>query len=208
MNGWTIVKLCLAYEAGMTIREGIERHRYYNQARQYADEIGKPLLVVGMRRNFTQPPNGDVTVDIDPAVQTIEGGVWASECKMPFYDKQFGACYNAHTLEHLAAAEEIEVAVNECLRVSDVAIFLAPSPYSILATFFCPSHNTRLWFDQVNNRVRVADNKFRTGLGIPSGDTRHPPPNTFGQALVVTEPPKIVRIGNAYLASSYGLEMV
>jgi len=193
--GWTVVKLLVAYEGGMTIRENAERHKYYNQARQYADSVGKPLLVVGMKRFFWQPPNGDITVDIDPEVQNIPGGVWSDEREMPFEDKTFGAVYNAHTLEHLPTVEDVEIAVNECLRIADIGVFLAPSPYSMIANMFCPAHHLRLWFDQTNNRIRVTDNRWRTGIGIQSGDTSHQPPTVVEQSLVTGEVPEIIEIG-------------
>ena len=202
MNLWAIGKLLLAYEGGMALRESVERHTYWRQAREYADSVGKPLLVVGMKRHFWEPDNGDITADIDPVVQEIEGGVWADERELPFEDKAFGAVYNSHTLEHMATVEDIEQAVNENLRVADKAIFLCPSPYGIYGTLFCPAHNFRIWFDQANNRIRVTDNRFRTGFGYQpaAGDTNHPPPSTrISQAFVTDTMPEIKRIGCAYL---------
>lgn len=199
MNGWTILKILAAYEAGIAIRENVERHNYWHQAREYADSVGKPLLVVGMKRWPWQPRDGDITVDIDPAIENIPGGVWADERDMPFSDKEFGAVYNAHTLEHMATIEDAEQAVNESVRVADRAIFLCPSPYSIIATFFAPSHKLRLWFDQTNNRIRIGENTLRTGWGYNSGDTSHPPPGRISQALVTDRMPEIVKIGSAYI---------
>lgn len=197
MNGWTIAKLALAYQGGVNIRGIIERHIYWNQARAYADSVGKPLLVVGIKRFPWQPANGDITLDIDPVVETIPGGVWADERDMPFANHTFGAVYNAHTLEHLGNAEDVEIAVNECLRVADRAIFLCPGPYDFMSNLLCPSHHLRLWFDQTNNRIKVTDNRWRTGLGF--GDTSHPPPKGIRQALVTSEMPQIVKIGCAYI---------
>ncbi len=198
MNGWTIAKILLGYEGGMAIRENVERHKYYNQARAYADSVGKPLLVVGMKRHFYQPPDGDVTADIDPRVEEIPGGVWADERDLPFSNKEFGAVYNAHTLEHMSSAEDVEKAINECLRVADVGVFLAPSPYSVIANFLCPSHYLRLWFDETNNSIKVTDNRYRTGLGYSSGDTSHPP-SKISQSLVTKIMPRVVKIGSAYV---------
>jgi SAM-dependent methyltransferase len=177
------------YEVGHQIHDNYERSYYWDVARAYSDAVGKPLLVVGMKRWPWQPPDGDVTVDLDPAVLGIPGGVQANELSMPFSDKQFGACYNAHTLEHMASAEDVETAVNECLRVAEIAIFLCPSPYSIVANMFCPSHNLRLWFDNDNNRIIVRPNNWRTEIGWQPG-----PRNTAieaGQSMVAYEPLKV-----------------
>jgi hypothetical protein len=189
----TIGKLALAYQAGITVRQIVERHTYWKQARDYADSVGKPLLCIGMSRLPWHAPNGDTTVDIDPAVEAIPGGVCADERAMPFADEEFGAVFNSHTLEHLATAEDVEFAVNECLRVADKAIFLAPSPYDLLSNLYS-AHHLRLWFDQTNNRIKVTDNRWRTGLGFNAGPK-------IAQALVMdsTSMPEIVKIGSAYI---------
>ncbi|MDD4986056.1 MAG: methyltransferase domain-containing protein [Dehalococcoidales bacterium] len=177
-----------AYEGGIQIKENAERHHYWRVARAYSDLAGKPLLVVGMKRHIWQPPDGDVTLDVDPLVTTVPGGVCADERSMPFSDKEFGAVYNPHTLEHLATAEDVETAVNECLRVADVAFFLAPSPYSIAANFFCPSHHLRLWFDNDSNRIVCRPSNWQTGIGFHSG------PRKTGQALWACTPLKVPAI--------------
>jgi len=201
MNFLAIAGLLAAYEGTIAVKESVERHKYWNQARQYADSVSKPLLVVGMKRHFWEPDNGDITADIDPKVQQIAGGVWADERELPFTDKEFGAVYNAHTLEHMGSAEEVEQAVNECLRVADKVFFICPSPYGIYSNLFCPAHKLRLWFDQANNKIKVTDNRYRTGIGPQpgAGDTSHPPPNRISQVLVTDRMPIIVKIGSAYI---------
>ena len=167
-----------AYEIGVGVRANLENHAYWKLAREHCDKVDKPLLLIGMRRAWKVAlgmPNGDVTLDLDPAVQSIKGGVLADERDMPFADKQFGACLNEHTLEHLHSAEDVQLAVNECFRVADKAIFTGPSPYSVFNNFFLPSHYLRLWFDPVNNKIMVVENVYRTGWGFSSG---------IGQALV------------------------
>lgn len=178
------------YQAAITTSENAERHHYWQVARAYSDLVSKPLLVVGMKRAAWQPANGDVTVDIDPLVTQVPGGVLADECALPFPSKMFGAVYNAHTLEHLETADDVEAAVNECLRVSDVSFFLAPSPYSITANLFCPSHKLRLWFDETNNRILVRPSNWQTGFGYHSG----PSGRSVNQALIAYEPLKVPAI--------------
>lgn len=178
------------YELVIQLQETAERKDYYAMARDYCDRVGKPLLRIGMRRSFLEPPNGDFTLDIDPAVLKVPGGVLGDERDMPFADKQFGASFNEHTLEHLRDAESVQAAVNECVRVADMAIFLAPSPYSIYASLFCPTHNLRLWFDEEKNTIRVEKNKLSTGLGFTIG---------YSQAILTTDKaPNIITYENAF----------
>jgi hypothetical protein len=162
----------LLYEGTIGATELHERFNNWNWARDYCDQVGKPLLRIGMHRGPFEPPNGDYTLDVDPAIEDIPGGVLGDERNMPFCDKQFGVCFNEHTLEHLHDAQSVEMAVNECRRVADYAVLLCPSPYSIYATLFCPSHRLRLWFDNKNNRIVVKPNTWATGFGwVYEGDT-------------------------------------
>jgi len=168
-TGW---KVLIGVAAGALIYEGIvtagelsERFDNWAWAREYCDRVGKPLLRIGMHRGPFEPPNGYYTLDIDPAIENIPGGVLGDERRMPFHDKQFGVCFNEHTLEHLHDAESVEMAVSECRRVADYAVLLAPSPYSIYASMFCPSHRLRLWLDNDKNQIVVRPNTWRTGMG-------------------------------------------
>jgi hypothetical protein len=152
-----------------------------------------------MHRGPFEPPNGDVTLDIDPEVEKIPGGVLGDERFMPFADREFSFCFNEHTLEHLHSAADVELAVNECRRVADYTVLLCPSPYSIFATFFCPSHRLRLWFDSDNNKIIVRENGWRTGVGkVYTGDTGGVTigKNSIGQAMVFKyeelKPPVII----------------
>ena len=199
----TIIKLAVLYELGLTVRGTIERHNYYNEARYYCDQVGKPLLRIGMRRLPWEPPNGDVTIDIDPEVLNLEGGVLGDERQMPFVDKQFGVAFNEHTLEHLYSPEDVEQAVNECVRVADKAVFLVPSPYSIAGNLLNPTHHLRLWFDQLNNRILVEENKYNIGLGFNFGSTfdyKNISPAGIGQVLVAENiSPKIITSGHGFI---------
>lgn len=163
----TIIMLWLGLEAGTGIRNEIERHTFYNEAREYCNSVSKPLLRVGIRKYPWEPPNADYTVDIDPDILNISGGILADERAMPFSNKQFGACINQHTLEHLNTPEDVQQAVNECTRVSDTTILLTPSPYSFFSNVLNPQHNLRLYFDQLNNKIRVEENP-KLGVSVPT----------------------------------------
>lgn len=182
-----VLGTAVVYEGSIQVSEHAERYHYWEVARAYCDLVGKPLLRIGIKRSYFEPPNGDITIDIDLKVLDIPGGVHGDERFMPFADKQFGACFNEHTLEHLHTAEDVEMAVNECARVADVAFLLAPSPYSIWANLFNPTHNLRLWMDPRNNRILVRPNKWKTGLGfVYEGDTGGMGLAT-GQGMIVYE---------------------
>ena len=175
-TGWKVLigalTAAVIYEGAIQLSEINERFSYWNWAREYCNKSGKQLLRIGMKRGPFEPPNGDATLDIDPTIQDIPGGVLGDERFMPFTDKQFGVCFNEHTLEHLNTPDDVELAVNECRRVADYAVLLCPSPYSIYGTLFCPGHRLRLWFDNKNNKIVVKPNEWRTGLGKRyQGDT-------------------------------------
>jgi hypothetical protein len=180
-NWWKALSIAgaaiLAYEASIHISETAERHSTYRMAREYCDSVNKPLLRIGVRRGILEPPMGDVTLDIDPIIESFPGGVLGDERSMPFSNKQFGACFNENTLEHLEEPEDVELAVNECVRVADMTVLLAPSPYGIYATLFCPTHNLRLWFE--GDKIRVAKNKYITGIGF------HAP--AIGNGIIISD---------------------
>lgn len=177
----------IRYELMLQAREIMERRRRYQQCRAYCDSVDKPLLQIGVRTSPLNPPYADTTLDIDPVVLRVPGGVQGDERDMPFEDKEFGACINSHTLEHLHSAEDVELALNESVRVADMAVFLAPSPYSFIANFLCPNHHLRLYMDQQNNRIVVVPNRFRTGVGINA-------PAILHQGLVsLGRPPVVIR---------------
>lgn len=170
----------LSYELVLQSVELQERWDWYRWSRYYCNLVKKPLLRIGVRRSRLEPPNGDVTLDIDPEVLSIPGGVHGDERGMPFSNKQFGVCFNEHTLEHLHTVDDVRRAIHECVRVAEVAVLLCPSPYSIWGTFLCNTHYLRLWFD--GNQIVVSDNQYRTGLGVSPGAVRG---DKVGQVLVL-----------------------
>lgn len=192
-----ILGFLVRYELMIQIAETGERHHYWKLARQYCDSVNKPLLRIGMRRSILEPPNGDVTLDLDPEVLKIQGGILGDERRMPFRDKQFGVSFNEHTIEHLPNPQDVDMAVKECVRVADVAIILAPSPYSIYANLFCPTHYLRTWLSPKRNEIEVVANRLRTGLGARIGRTV-----ALEQVLVCRGiAPQVKFFGNSFIAS-------
>lgn len=137
MNWKIAAAIAAAYEGLVQLPEYGDRHEGFREARAYCRLVGKPLLRIGVNRSPLEPPNGDVTLDLDPAVEDREGGVvLGDERNMAmFVDGQFGVCFNEHTLEHLETANDVALAVKECLRVADYAMFLFPSRWSVWSAF-------------------------------------------------------------------------
>ena len=197
--GLTILKYTVFYEVGLSIRAAFERHKYWNESREYCNEVGKQLLRIGVRRSPLEPPNGDVTLDIDPVILTIPGGVLGDERDMSMWkNREFGVCFNEHTLEHLYSAEDVELAVNECVRVADIAVFLAPSPYSLWSNFLVPTHKLRIWFDNVNERIKVEPNKYNTGLGITNPPAIRQAFVSKGKAPIITKEGRVIVVESTY----------
>lgn len=166
-----------AYEGTLQLQETSERHEYWNLGRNYANQVGKPMLQIGRRIRPWEPPLADVVLDLDERVLDSPEGVIADERAIPFPDHYFGACYNSHTLEHLNSAEDIQQAINECCRVADYAIFLCPSPYGIIS-ILKPEHKFRLLFKENNE---IIAKRMRRSLQV-------------GQVIVAPwdQPPQVV----------------
>lgn len=155
------------YELAMQAPEISDRHETWSWARAYCAQVAKPLLRIGMRRSPLEPPNGDVTLDIDPAIRAVPGGVQGDERDMRlFADGQFGVAFNEHTLEHLLTPADVPLAVRECLRVADYAVFLFPSARSLVARLH-PTHQLQLTVAPGGLRVWRLGADASPGLFVP-----------------------------------------
>lgn len=134
---------------GVATREGIqqaielnERHQVFKQARNYADSLGKPLLVVGTPKFRMTHPCGDVTIDLDPKLPKICNYEVADIRDIPYPSGYFGAAFASHILEHLPTIEDACQALDELERVSNKVFVASPHKSSIIA-FIHPGHH--LW---------------------------------------------------------------
>ena len=150
-----------AWQTHVQVGEAQERGRVYKKAREVADRLGKPMLVVGgpgagFNRNplvqmFKLPGHdcGDVCLDIDLGACRVCGAevtkVEASVTSIPFPDGHFGSAFISHVLEHLPTVGDAEQAVRELYRVADEVFILSPSKQSIIA-WLHPGHH--LWVRQ------------------------------------------------------------
>jgi hypothetical protein len=134
---------------GLAAREGIqqlvelqERRQVFQQARDYADSVRKPLLVVGTPKWGVNHPCGDVTIDLN------EG--WGQACPVeladvraiPYPDSCFGAAYCSHVLEHLLTIDDAIKALDEMERVADKVFVVSPHKTSLAAWLYGGHH---LW---------------------------------------------------------------
>lgn len=110
----------------------------FDQARKAASMAGKPLLNAGCGSAYTEL--SDVNLDIVPreADNFICGDI--QDLTM-FRDKQFGAVYASHVLEHV---EDPDGALQELNRVADNVFVVAPFPLWPSA-WLCPAHRWILW---------------------------------------------------------------
>lgn len=129
------------YEGLLQTVELTERHQIFKQARDYADSLGKPLLVIGTPKWKFSHPYGDVTIDINPRMG--DGKIEVADVRdIPYSNRYFGAAFCSHVLEHLATIEDASQALNEMERVADRVFVVSPHKTSIFAHIH-PNHH--LW---------------------------------------------------------------
>ena len=162
----------VAHQGAGIIARYTESHEKYDMARVEADRTGKPMLVVGGPAGsldayhdvgWVQPlvkakaffqikahGCGDVCVDIDP--KSCEGCnyVYADIMVLPFSNKEFGAAYCSHVLEHMPDANGCRLAWSELHRVADV-VFVCVPPKTSLFAWMVPDHH--LWVRQTGEGV-------------------------------------------------------
>ena len=165
-------KLLLFTIAGIAIREGIqqaieieERRQVFNQARNYADSVGKPLLVVGAPKFRFNHPCGDVTIDISPEMAKFCDGLVADIRQIPYPSGYFGAAFASHVIEHLPTIEDAEIALNELYRVADRVFIVSPHKSSIMA-WIHPDHH--LWVTAMGDGYLIEQ---RGRLALPKEDS-------------------------------------
>jgi SAM-dependent methyltransferase len=110
----------------------------FNEARKSADAFGKPLLNVGCKKVFTAL--SDVNLDIVPrqAPHFVQGDIQNLHM---FRDKQFGAIYAAHVLEHV---DDPDRALLELHRVAETVYVITPLPVYPWS-WLHPQHKWILW---------------------------------------------------------------
>jgi hypothetical protein len=104
-----------------------QREDVFNAARATATYLGKPLLNAGCggpEKFLRALENSDVNLDVIP--REVPNFVLGSiEDLSMFRNKQFGAVFCSHVLEHV---QNLEKAKSELDRVSDYQYYITPSP--------------------------------------------------------------------------------
>ena len=161
----------VAQQGAGIIARYTETHEKYDMAREEADRKNKPLLVVGgpagskdaYQEHWMQPlvrtkaffqikahGCGDVCVDIDPLSCDGCNYVSANIMDLPVSNKEFGAAFCSHVLEHMPDADGCQRAWSELHRVADV-VFVCVPPKSSLFAWMVPDHH--LWVRQTGEGV-------------------------------------------------------
>jgi hypothetical protein len=122
-----------------------DRRRIFRQAREYADSVGKSLLVVGTPKLRWTHPCGDVTIDIDPGLTQWCNTEIADIRAIPYADQYFGAAFCSHVLEHMTTVADCCKALDELHRVAEKVFVCLPQKNSILAWINAKHH---LWVKQ------------------------------------------------------------
>lgn len=154
-------KAALAALIGFSIQQAAamawqawERRSKYRQAQEYAERVGKPMLVVGGPwgdnpfRSFLRIPAhgcGDFCLDIDPRACQGCNYVQADVRDIPFPSGFFGSALASHVLEHLPTVADAEKAISELQRVAGLVLVASPTRHSVIA-WGVPSHH--LWVRQ------------------------------------------------------------
>lgn len=162
--------LAVGAQQGLAVhQEHVERRAKYQVARDYADSVRKPMLVVGgpyggnsVNFWFRVPAHGwgDVCLDLNP--ETCSGGppeleiIEADVRNIPFSDKYFGSAFVSHVLEHLPTVNDAQMAFAELNRVSNKVIVASPGK-DVITSWLNPDHH--LWVQQKNDGSLVVEQR-------------------------------------------------
>ncbi|MFH1651354.1 MAG: class I SAM-dependent methyltransferase [Chloroflexota bacterium] len=115
----------------------------FREARNAARAANKPLLNAGCKASFTEM--SDVNLDIvpRPAPRFVQGDIQHLDM---FQDKQFGAVYASHVLEHVP---DPDAALSELHRVAENVFIITPLPIYPWAWLY-PGHR---WVFLGTNRI-------------------------------------------------------
>ena len=110
----------------------------FNLAKKAATKAGKPLLNAGCGSKFTA--QSDVNLDIVPkeVARFVNGDI---QKLSQFKDKQFGAVYASHVVEHV---EDVDSALRELDRVAENIYVITPFPLWPSA-WLSPGHKWIPW---------------------------------------------------------------
>lgn len=163
---WLIIRAAVLWQGAVWATGYIEKNQVYIKAREYADNVGKPLLVIGgpgagenrslivQLLKLPEHPCGDVCIDTAIQACSVCGAtverVQADIRRIPYPDKYFGAVFVSHVLEHLPTVADAEQAVAELKRVADQLFVVSPHKLDFSA-WVHPDHH--LWVYEVEGQL-------------------------------------------------------
>lgn len=128
-NGISLKWMCAAFGYKRPILQ---------EAREVASESGKPLLNAGCGSSYTKLSDVNLDIKRKPVPNFVLGDI---QNLWMFGNKQFGAAYVSHVIEHV---EKPEVALQELNRVAEVVFVITPLPIWPSA-WIDPDHKWIFW---------------------------------------------------------------
>lgn len=129
-----MLRFLLCWELGWWLEGKFRRKKLYKQGELAAAQKGKRFLVIGEPDG--EYPCGDVTVDLRENSKCPVYVKENVESLTMFKNKQFGAVFVSHVLEHVSDPHK---AMAELARVADQVLVAYPYPWR-LATWIVPGH--------------------------------------------------------------------
>ena len=110
----------------------------FNLAKLAARKADKPLLNAGCGLKFTDLSDVNLDIVSKEVPHFVKGDI---QNLSMFKDKQFGAVYASHVVEHV---EDVDAALQELNRVAENVYVITPFPLWPSA-WVCPNHTRILW---------------------------------------------------------------
>lgn len=161
-----LLGIATIHQSMVLFKDERARANKFQAATDLARGAGKPLLVVGgpwgtfgIRKLFGVKAHGcgDLCVDIDSRACLGCPYEPADVRDLQFSDKQFGASFSSHVLEHLDTWENVQLAWNELHRVADKVFVCLPGKDNLIA-WAAPEHN--LWVHQVGDDTLKVEERW------------------------------------------------
>lgn len=134
INILRVIKNLLAY---LVAAFGYKRP-IFNQATDAAKMTGKPLLNAGCGSAYVELIDVNLDIALKKAPNFLSGDI---QNLWMFHNKQFGAVYASHVLEHV---EDPDTALRELHRVAEHVFVITPLPLWPSA-WLEPDHKWLLW---------------------------------------------------------------
>ena len=131
----------------------------FEEARSLAGSRGIINLGAGPHRTYqaqiiAESPEVLANLDITPNGMPHFIQLDIEREVLPFSDKQFGACFLSHVLEHL---DNWQFALDEACRVADYVVVVLPHP-AYFSGWLAPAHKQHFSVDDINEMAGLYPN--------------------------------------------------